>query len=111
MIKAGRTPSCSAPRPGDQFTSQISPRLGLWPCTDLVSRSFGFSGLGWAAWAACCLASLFMPLYLNHAIRERCSLFLCYHNFHAGIKKEAGVIECFWERTEVVVSIVEGVGE
>src|SRR5579859_4549570 len=29
MISAGRVPCCSAPRPGDQLTSQISPRRGL----------------------------------------------------------------------------------
>ena len=29
ITNAGRVPRCSAPRPGDQFTSQISPRRGL----------------------------------------------------------------------------------
>src|SRR5947209_10459408 len=46
MISAGRVPCCSAPRPGDQFTSQISPRLGLGKIGGVGCRVLCCWGLG-----------------------------------------------------------------
>src|SRR5215471_13222186 len=114
-IKAGLVPCCSAPRPGDQFTSQISPRLGLgaWGgvslCFDSAELAVGEPlrensprgrstlllslGLG-----DDCLASLLMLTTL------------CDHTLYSDIKKEACIFECFWDGTEVGVSFVEGAG-
>src|SRR5579875_3102721 len=60
MIKAGRIPCCSAPRPGDQLTSQISPRLGLGISRIRLAESSLWLGLG-----DVCLASLLMQRYLR----------------------------------------------
>src|SRR3981081_1420709 len=96
MIKAGRTPCCSAPRPGDQFTSQISPRLGLGGA-ERAWASFCFDC--WGLGGCDCLASLLMQTYLNYKSSN--------HNVMTCIKKEAAVIKGFWEGTEVVVGFVE----
>ena len=82
MINAGRVPCCSAPRPGDQFTSHISPRRGL-------------GGPSCCLWLGCVCPGL-----TTHA--------LCNHTFGTGMEKELSFFKSIWDGTEVGICVIKG---